>query len=56
MTDILRQLPEPRLGQQAGVEKSKTAVERDILDTFNFLKRTFKPYKTNFELSLVSNF
>ena len=31
MTDRLRQLSEPRLRQQAGIEKSQTPVERDIL-------------------------
>ena len=31
MTGRLRQLSEPRLRQQAGIEKSQTPVERDIL-------------------------
>ena len=31
MTDRLRQLSEPKLRQQAGIEKSQTPVERDIL-------------------------
>ena len=31
MIGRLRQLSEPRLRQQAGIEKSKTPVERDIL-------------------------
>ena len=31
MFDRLRQLSEPRLRQQAGIEKSQTPVERDIL-------------------------
>ena len=31
MIDRLRQLSEPRLRQQAGIEKSQTPVERDIL-------------------------
>ena len=31
MIGRLRQLSEPRLGQQAGTEKSKTPVERDTL-------------------------
>ena len=31
MTGRLRQLLEPRLRQQAGIEKSQTPVERDIL-------------------------
>ena len=31
MIGRLRQLSEPRLGQQAGIEKSQTHVERDIL-------------------------
>ena len=32
MIGRLRQLSEPRLRQQAGIEKSQTPVERDILD------------------------
>ena len=31
MIGRLRQLSEPRLRQQAGIEKSQTPVERDIL-------------------------
>ena len=31
MISRLRQLSEPRLRQQAGIEKSQTPVERDIL-------------------------
>ena len=31
MIDILRQLLEPRLKQQAGIEKSQTPIEKDIL-------------------------
>ena len=31
MTGRLRQLSEPRLRQQAGIEKSQTPVEREIL-------------------------
>ena len=31
MVGRLRQLSEPRLRQQAGIEKSQTPVERDIL-------------------------
>ena len=31
MIDRLRQFSEPRLRQQAGIEKSQTPVERDIL-------------------------
>ena len=31
MIGILRQLSEPRLRQQGGIEKSQTPVERDIL-------------------------
>ena len=32
LENILRQLSEPRLRQQAEIEKSQSAVERDILD------------------------
>ena len=44
MTDILRQLSEPRLGQQAEVEKSQTVLERDI---FLHCVSIHCPYKYN---------
>ena len=43
MIGRLRQLSEPRLRQQAGIEKSQTPVERDILVQWVRKINMFKP-------------
>ena len=51
MTGRLRQLLEPRLRQQAGIEKSQTPVERDIL--VQWVRNTFLLKETRLSINII---
>ena len=51
MIDILRQLSEPELRWQTEIEKSQTAIERDIL--ICRVRKSFLTYEIEFVLFLA---